>query len=106
MIVTYKTETNEQIEAANNVNAPTVDEKSRDVSELVKTTFFFEMSFKNIGESRTAPGAEQDIKTTANKAMLKVLKRLFVSPRFKKIKSEDAKLKRKIDKLMGRGGLN
>jgi hypothetical protein len=105
MIVTDKTETNAQIEAANSVNVPTVDEKSRDVSELVKTTFFFEMSFNNIGESRTAPGAEESIETTANKKMLKVLKRLFVSPQYAKIKSEDAKLKRKIDKLTVRGGL-
>ena len=51
MIVTEQVETNEQIEAANAVNVPTVDEKSRDVSELVRTTFFFEMSFNKIGES-------------------------------------------------------
>ena len=105
MIVTDKIDTNEQIEAANSVNAPTVEDKSRDVSELVKTTFFFEMSFHNIGESRNAPGAEQNIETTANKKMLKVLKRLFVSPQYAKIKSEDAKLKRKINKLTVRGGL-
>lgn len=105
MIVTDKTDTNEQIEAANNINVPTVEAKSRDVSELIRTTFFFEMSFKNIGEERSAPGTEQDIKTTANKAMLRVKKRLFVSPQFKKIKSEDAKLKRKIDKMTVRGGL-
>lgn len=105
MIVTAKIETTEQIEAANSVNVPTVDEKSRDVGELVKTTFFFEMAFRNIGESRTAPGAEQAIETTANKAMLKVLKRLFVSPQLKKLRSEDAKLKRRINKLAVRGGL-
>jgi hypothetical protein len=105
MIVTDKIDTNEQIEAANSVNAPTVEDKSRDVSELVKTTFFFEMTFNNIGESRNAPGAEQNIETTANKKMLKVLKRLFVSPQLAKIKSQDAKLKRKINKLTVRGGL-
>ena len=105
MIVTEQVETNEAIEAANSVNVPTVDEKSRDVSELVRTTFFFEMSFNKIGESRKVPGAEQSIDTTANKALLRVNKRLFVSPQFKKIVSEDAKLKRRIDRLTVRGGL-
>ena len=105
MIVTEQVETNEAIEAANSVNVPTVDEKSRDVSELVRTTFFFEMSFNKIGESRKVPGAEQSIETTANKALLRVNQRLFVSPQFKKIVSEDAKLKRRIDRLTVRGGL-
>src|SRR5579863_2967704 len=92
-------------EPADSVAEPTVESKSKDVTELVKTTFFFEMGFKNIGEERKAPGTEQDIKTTANKALLKVKKRLFVSPEFQKIKSVDAQFKRLVGKLCVRGGL-
>jgi hypothetical protein len=92
-------------EPADAVAEPTVEAKSKDVTELVKTTFFFEMGFKNIGEERKAPGTEQDIKTTANKALLKVKKRLFVSPEFQKIKSVDAQFKRLVGKLCVRGGL-
>lgn len=84
---------------------PTVESKSKDVTELVKTTFFFEMGFKKVGSERAALGAEQDIKTTANKTLLRVKKRLFVSSEFKKIMSEDAKFLRKIEKLCVRGGL-
>jgi hypothetical protein len=92
-------------EPADAIAEPTVESKSKDVTELVKTTFFFELGFNSVGEQRKAPGTEQDIKTTANKALLRVQKRLFVSTEFQKIKSEDAKFKRQIDKLCVRGGL-
>jgi len=103
MIVT-EIPTNEQIENA--VSTPdAMNAKSVDATELTKTTFFFELGFHSLGNERNAPGTEQDIKTTANKTLLKVKKRLFVSKEFKAIRSADARLKRRIDRMCVKGAL-
>lgn len=104
MIVT-ETPINEAEEAATSMPDAVVDNKTKDVSELVKTTFFFEMGFKSLGSERNAPGTEQDITTTANKSLLRVKKRLFVSREFKKITSVDAQFKRSIGRLCIKGAL-
>lgn len=104
MIVT-EVPTTEAIEAAVSIPDVAVEQKTKDVSELVKTTFFFEMGFNNLGSERNAPGTEQDIKTTANKSLLRVKKRLFVSREFKKIASADAAFKRKVGKMCIKGAL-
>lgn len=81
--------------------------KTKDITELTKTTMFFQLSFRTLGNERTAPGTEQDIKTTADKTLLKVKKSLFgKSPEYKAIRSNDAKLKREIDKLCVEGVLD
>ena len=86
-------------------DVPTVAAKSTDITDLTKTTFFFEIAFTRLGNERTAQGTEQDIKTTADKKLLKVKKQLFVSPEFRAILSADAKLKRSIDALCVKGAL-
>jgi hypothetical protein len=102
MIVTDQITDEEQDAQA----APTVAAKSTDVTELVKTTKFFQLSFHTLGNERAANGIEQDIKTTADKQLLKVKKSLFgKSPEYKIIRSADAKLKRAIDKLCVEGAL-
>lgn len=73
--------------------------------DLIKKTHFLQLSFHLLGVERKAAGTEQDIQTDADKTMLKVLKKLFVSPQFRKIQSMDARLKRKVDKLCVQGAL-
>jgi len=84
----------------------TIENKSTDVTALTKTTKFFQLTFHTLGNERTAQGTEQDIKTTADKTLLKVKKSLFgKSPEYKAIRSTDAKLKRAVDKLCVEGAL-
>ena len=88
------------------VTDTTLDAKTTDVTELTKTTKFFQLTFHTLGNERTASGIEQDIKTTADKALLKVKKSLFGQSReYKAIRSADAKLKRTVDTLCVEGAL-
>jgi hypothetical protein len=90
---------------------PTLESKQTIISygtatgDLTKKTNFLQVSFSLLGSERAAPGTEHDIKTDADKTLLKVKKQLFVSPQYKKIRSMDARMKRKIDKLCVQGAL-
>jgi len=92
-------------------DAPKFEDKNTTVTigeitgELTKKTLFLQLSFSLLGSERTSQGTEQDIKTTADKQLLKVKKQLFKSPAYSKIKSIDAQLRRRVDKLCVRGAL-
>ena len=105
MIVTDKIAYEDLTDEGLTGTMPTVAAKINNVTELTKTTFFFEIAFKSLGNERTAQGVEDDIKTTADKRLLKVKKQLFVSPEFKAIRSADARLKRSIDTMCVKGAL-
>ena len=74
-------------------------------ADLTKRTVFLQLHFSMLGAERTSQGTEQDIKTEADKAILRVKKRLFVSPEYKAIMSANGKLRRQIDKLCIQGAL-
>lgn len=73
--------------------------------QLTKKTHFLQISFSLLGCERASAGTEQDIKTEADKTLLKVKKQLFVSPQYKKIRSQDNRFKRAVDKLCVQGAL-
>lgn len=77
-----------------------------DATELMKKTMFLQINFGLLGVERTAKGTEQDIATEADKTLLRVKKRLFVSPEFKAIQKYDAIFRRKVDKLCVQSALN
>ena len=84
----------------------TLEAKTTDITPLTQTTKFFQIGFKMLGGERTAQGTEQDIKTEADKAMLRVKKQLFgKSKEYRAIRSTNASLKRRIDKFCVEGAL-
>jgi hypothetical protein len=84
----------------------TAEQQTHDITPLMRTTKFFQVGFKALGDERTAIGTEQDIKTDADKAMLKVKKQLFgKSKEYRAIKSANARLMRQIDKYCVEGAL-
>ena len=72
---------------------------------LVNKTVFLEISFGLLGEERVAKGEEANINTQADKSLLRVKKKLFVSPEFKAIRKADANFRTRIKKLCIEGVL-
>lgn len=72
---------------------------------LVNKTLFLEISFGLLGEERVAKGEEANIVTPADKSLLRVKKKLFVSPEFKEIRKADANFRTRIKKLCIEGVL-
>ena len=74
-------------------------------TDLVSKTVFLEISFGLLGEERAAKGEEANINTQADKSLLRVKKKLFVSPEFKAIRKADANFRTRIKKLCIEGAL-
>lgn len=73
--------------------------KFKDGTALASRTAFLSLSFGLLGCERTSKGTEQEIETTADKALLKVKKTLFESDEYAIIKREDSKFKTRVKKL-------
>jgi hypothetical protein len=83
----------------------TVTAATMENAPLVNKTLFLEISFGLLGEERIAKGEEENIATKADKSLLRVKKKLFVSPEFKAIRKADAKFRRHLRKLCIEGVL-